>query len=284
VCAYLLTAYLREGSISSLPFIKRHESALVSAANNALGMLALRIKVPASLAVRHSGVSAVSLQYLLTYFQQYEGDIEDLLPAPPESRDAYQRMSKIMAVVNTQAYPAFLPVTLIPLHALIVLEWLKGFSLAAIIKARIAYHTKNGRPFQLPKLIRETMELIEQVARFRAPKYISAYMDVMKYHLNEIGRGDLISEDMDVGIALEFGVSTRTLVSLMELGLSRMSAVAIHEKIALDSLDREQSRAWIIEHDDQFAGMDIPAVILAEVRRKILGTPSEDPSLSVEEG
>jgi hypothetical protein len=70
----------------------------------------------------------------------------------------------------------------------------------------------------------------------------------------------------------------------MELGLSRMSAVAIHEKIALDSLDREQSRAWIIEHDDQFAGMDIPAVILAEVRRKILGTPSEDPSLSMEEG
>jgi hypothetical protein len=103
VCAYLLTAYLREGSISSLPFTKRHESALVGAANNALGVLALRIKVPASLAVRHSGVSAVSLQHLLTYFQQYEGDIEDLLPAPPESRDAYQRMSKIMAVVNTQA-------------------------------------------------------------------------------------------------------------------------------------------------------------------------------------
>jgi hypothetical protein len=103
VCAYLLTAYLREGSISSLPFTKRHESALVGAANNALGVLALRIKVPASLAVRHSGVSAVNLQHLLTYFQQYEGDIEDLLPAPPESRDAYQRMSKIMAVVNTQA-------------------------------------------------------------------------------------------------------------------------------------------------------------------------------------
>jgi hypothetical protein len=115
------------------------------------------------------------------------------------------------------------------------------------------------------------MELIEQTARFRAPKYISAYMDVLKLHLTEIGRSDLITSEMDVGVALEFGVSTRTLVSLIELGLSRMTAVELHEKIALDNLDRDKVKRWVEDHNNQFEGMNIPAVIVNEVRRKVLG-------------
>lgn len=281
VCAYLLTAYLREGSISSLPFTKRHNFDLVAVVNEALGSLASNIQIAPSIAVRHPGVSPVGLQRLLSFFRQYAGDIEELLPAPPESRDAYERMSKIMEVINQEVYPAFQPKTLIPLHALVVLEWLKGFSLASIIKARISYHNRHGRSVHLPKLIRETMEFIEQIARFRAPKYISAYMDVMKLHLTEIGREDLVTNDMDVGIALEFGVSTRTLISLIELGLSRMSAVVLHEKIVLDNLNREEVIAWIVENNDQFDGMDIPAVILREVRHKILGILPEDPTPTV---
>jgi hypothetical protein len=275
VCAYLLSIYLREGSILSAPFTKRHDANFVAAIDASLGKLASNISLSGTLASRHSGVSTVGLQRLLNYFREYAGDIEDLLPAPPESSDAYKRLTKIMEVINEQLYPAFQPATLVPLHTLVVLEWLKGFSLAAIIKARIEYHKRNKRPFQLPTLIRSTMDLIEQTARFRAPKYISAYMEVLKLHLNEIGREDLISTDMDVGLALEFGVSTRTLVSLIELGLSRMTSVELHEKIALDNLDREEAKKWIEEHNSQFEGMDIPTIILNEVRRKVLGITDE---------
>lgn len=70
-------------------------------------------------------------------------------------------------------------------------------------------------------LIRRTMELVEQIARFRTPKYFSAYMDVLHAHLRAIGRLDLIEDELDIGTQLEFGVSSRTLLSLMELGLSR---------------------------------------------------------------
>ncbi|WP_375306107.1 DEAD/DEAH box helicase [Bradyrhizobium sp. A11] len=271
VCAYLLALRLREGTILNAPFTRRHDGAFISAVDALLTQLVSNISLPAQLVNRHSAVSAVGMQKLLNYFRSYEGNIEDLLPAPPESSDAYNRMTRIMEIVNDQLYPAFQPPTLIPLHTLVVLEWLKGLSLAAIIRARISYHQRHKRPFQLPKLIRNTMELIEQTARFRAPKYIAAYMEVLKLHLREIDRGDLISNEMDVGLALEFGVSTETLVSLIELGLSRMAAVEIHEKIALDNLDRDQAKKWIEEHNEQFDGMDIPRVIVSEVRRKILG-------------
>lgn len=276
VCAYLLTTYLREGTILSAPFAKRHDEKLLVSLEAGLKELASNIKLPAEVAVRHSAVNAFGLQNLLDYFAAYAGDVRNFLPAAPESDDAYDRLTMIMGLINDHLYPAFIPSGIIPLHTLVVLEWLKGYSLAAIIKERIKYHTRNDLPFDLPTLIRNTMEVVEGVARFRAPKYLSAYMDVLKIHLTNIGRVDLIPTDLDVGVQLEFGVSTRTLLSLMELGLSRMSAVAINEKIAKHDLTREEARQWIVDYNSQFEGMEISPIILREVRRKILGVDVDD--------
>lgn len=104
---------------------------------------------------------------------------------------------------------------------------------------------KGERAVRLPALIRDTMDLVEQIARFKAPKYFSAYMDVLHLHLRQIGREDLIDPGLDIGTQLEFGVSSRTLLSLMELGLSRMTAVSLYEKIAKDDLTREACLSWI---------------------------------------
>jgi hypothetical protein len=175
-----------------------------------------------------------------------------------------------MRRINEHLFPAFLPNGLIPLYALIVVQWLKGFSLAMMIKRNIDYHRKVGKPFKLPGLIRNTMELVEQIARFKAPKYLSAYVDVLNLHLREIGRTDLIEDDLDIGTQLEFGVSSRTLLSLMELGLSRMSSVALYEKIARDDLSKEDCLRWVAEREAQFEGMDIPAIIVREIREKLL--------------
>ena len=50
----------------------------------------------------------------------------------------------------------------------------------------------------------------------------------------------------------------------MQLGLSRMSAVALYEKIARDDLDRDGCLSWINEHAPNFAGMDLPNLIVRE--------------------
>ena len=142
-------------------------------------------------------------------------------------------------------FPAFMPEGLIPLHALVTIEWMRGLSLAAIIQARLNYHRRKDQAIDLPKVIRNTMELVEQTARFRAPKYAAAYMDVLHVHLRRSGREDLITSDVDFGLMLEFGLSTKTLMSLIRLGLSRMSAVALYEKIARDDLDEASCREWI---------------------------------------
>lgn len=204
--------------------------------------------------------------------------METLLPAPPESDDAYKRLVGVMERINNYIYPAFYPQTLIPLHALVTNEWLRGLSLAAIIAARIKYHRRHGHTFELAKLFRDTMALVEQTARFLAPKYVAAYMDVLRFHLNSVGRADLVADDLDYGVMLEFGLSTKTLMSLMELGLSRMSAVELYEKISQDDLDQNGVKTWLAEYGPRLESLGVPSLIVREVQSRIGGRargPSE---------
>lgn len=275
VGAYLLSTYLRLGSISEASFAKRHDATELAKLDDSLAKLAEEIDISADIAERHPGVSAVGLQRLLEAFRSYEGDVENLLPAEVESDDSYDRFITIMRRINQFVYPAFQPEGLVPLHALIVVQWLKGMSLSSMIKKNIEYHQKNGKTYKLPVLIRHTMELVEQTARFRAPKYFSAYLDILNLYLREIGREDLIDHGLDIGTQLEFGVSSRTLLSLMELGLSRMSAVTLYEKIARDDLDKQSSIAWVLERQNQLEAMDIPMIIVREILSKLLPGDSD---------
>lgn len=155
-------------------------------------------------------------------------------------------------------------------HAVTVHRWLRGWSLARMIKARIENLQRRGKTVNIPKICRQTMEIVEQTARFAAPKYIAAYMDVLKVHLNEIERSDLLRESFDIGLALEFGISTPTLLSLMELGLSRMSAVALFEVIAMDDLDQEACRNWMRTNANDLESAGVPSIIVRELREKLL--------------
>ncbi|WP_440058656.1 DEAD/DEAH box helicase [Pseudomonas fragariae (ex Marin et al. 2024)] len=268
VGAYLLTTFMRLGSISAASLAKRHDAASIAKLEEALGALVTQIEIKIDLAARHPGVSAVGLQRLLEAFRSYAGDVENLLPAEVASNDSYDRFITIMARINKHLFLAFTPENRIKLFALIIFKWLKGYSLARIIRDSIEWHQDVGRSFKLPDLIRGTMELVEQIARFKAPKYFSAYMDVLHLHLREIGREDLIDDGLDIGTQLEFGVSSTTLLSLMELGLSRMSAVALYERIARDDLNREECVSWISERAGQLHAMDVPAIIIREVRER----------------
>lgn len=274
VGAYLLSTFLREGTIAGAGFAKRHSAEIIARLEVSLTALAEQIEIDAKIAARHPGVSALGLQRLLEAFRAYEGNIENLVPATVDSEDSYDRFVTVMRRINTHLFPAFLPDGLIPLHALIVVQWLKGFSLATMIRKNIDYHKRNNRAYQLPALIRSTMEFVEQTARFRAPKYFSAYMDILHIFLTEKDRADLISEGLDIGTQLEFGVSTQTLLSLMELGISRMSAVLLYEKIARDDLTKEDCIQWVADKNNQFDGMDLPAIIVREVRSKLLPKPA----------
>lgn len=149
VGAFLLNTYLRLGSLTKAGFAKRHDADSLAALDAQLSVIAASIQIPIEVSTRHPGVNAVGLQRLLNAFHEYEGDVENLLPAPSESVDSYDRYVTVMQRINSNIFPIFLPDGLIPLHALIVVEWLRGLSLSVIIRKRIEYHQRNNKPFKL---------------------------------------------------------------------------------------------------------------------------------------
>jgi superfamily II DNA/RNA helicase len=161
VGAYLLATHLRLGSIIQANLAKRHDPAILARLDDSLAAIAAGIEIGPDLAGRHPGVSALGLQHLLDAFRRYEGEIENLLPAAVDSQDSYDRFVTIMRRINQHLAPAFLPDGLIPLHALIVVQWLKGYSLATMIRRNIDYHRSRGRSYNLSVLIRNTMELVD---------------------------------------------------------------------------------------------------------------------------
>lgn len=278
VGAYLLTTYMRLGSIGQAELAKRHDPEFIARLDAVLAAIAADIEITPDLAGRHSGVSPIGMQRLLDTFREYAGDPENLLPIEVASDDSYDRFVTIMRRINASLFPAFEPDSRATVYALIVFQWLKGKSLAEIIRRNIAWHDEVKRKYTLPGIIRDTMALVEQIARFRAPKYLSAYMDVLRVYYVEIGREDLIDNELDIGTQLEFGVSSRTLISLMELGLSRMTAVALYEKIARDDLDQAQALKWVRDRDRQLDSMDLPVIIVRELRERLVAVDTAGPA------
>ena len=52
-------------------------------------------------------------------------------------------------------------------------------------------------------------------------------------------------------------VRSHRFISLMELGLSRMTAVVVYEKMAQDNLDQAQALKWVADRTDQLGAMDL---------------------------
>lgn len=263
VAAYLLAWRAREGSFFSAPSASRLSPDYAQALDQRLEALLDQIDLPAAIISRHPGVSAAALQALLNYFRDRRKPVEELLPSTPESDDAYPLLIAIFHRINTHLFPAFFPPSAIPVHALVTIEWMRGLPLGQIIRRRISYLREHNRPINLPAVIRETMRDVEEVARFRAPKYLAAYLDVLKHHLNEIGRGELFPEDLRFDLYLEFGVATETLLSLIGVGLSRTSAVAINEFMANDRLSEDGVIQWL--QSRRWETLDLPAVVRREV-------------------
>jgi hypothetical protein len=190
------------------------------------------IEIPKKIIFHNPGISPLALQGLLEYFKNYKSDVEDLIPGFPEDDNALSnyirlidRISKYLSGDSEKLnYP----------QALLVLNWIKGDSLSFIFSKNWRYWKEQGKT--LPNVIRDTMRKIEEYARFKFVKYSSCYIDVLKYYFNSIEREDLIEEIPDINIWLEFGTSQMTQVSLMSIGLSRTTAIAVSELIVADSL------------------------------------------------
>lgn len=220
-----------------------------------------RIRVPQSIIERNPGISPIAQQELLEYFENYKKGIENLIPVYPEDENSYNeyislisRIGKTLAKFNHK---------LAAYRSILILNWMSGYPLSLLIRDSINYYKKKNISKSVDSVCREVMSEIENFARFRFVKETSCYIDILKYFLSEKEEYKLLENIPDLSLWLEFGVSEETQISLLSLGLSRQSAIALSEIIPNNDMNKQQCLKWIMDSD--LENYELSPIIIYEI-------------------
>ncbi|UWR03470.1 DEAD/DEAH box helicase [Ruegeria conchae] len=272
VTAYLLSWFARNESIADCPSIQRIPVEFVPQIDFALKTATAQVRIPAEQITAHPGISSVALQALLDYFANSELELDDLLPPWPESDDAAPQLKQVFSRINEHMAFKFGNDTYQWACTFTTLDWMGGKRIAQMIRGSIERYKKNhpreaDEDIPYASLIRSTFEIVETVARFLAPKYLSAYLDVLRLHFQEQDRLDDFPENLKLDLFLEFGVSTDTLLSLIGIGLSRTSAIELNEYLARSDMSKEEVAEFL--RRGLWETYDLQNVVKREVRSTV---------------
>ncbi len=263
VFSYLMSCHILNGNITQAPWTRRFPDDIVQKIAEIVERVVADLSTPPEVILRNPGISPIAMDDLLHYFQERtakkEKGVEGLLPVFPESDDGVDEYRKILHRINKYLGNVFGPPKRVSQLALLIIQWMQGHPLARIISSRQKHYGSEN----ISNLILKTMQDVEEIARFQAPKYLGCYVGLLRVYLQRIDRQDLVQKLFELNVMLEFGVSQTTQLSLMGLGLSRSSAIALSELITDDSLDEAGCLEWLAEQT--WMTQDMPALIKREI-------------------
>lgn len=277
---------------ASLSLSADQKTRLSSNAREALTQLGL----PSAVLTSSWMVDPVALASLLTRQKELirKGEFSKLMPVNPAS-DAYtvynsiiRRMYKHLGGMTLSGEEGKKARGFVNHVTVTALSWMRGDPLTKLVRDAVKYRVSVAK--QVPRLkpeqavvdaaIREMFTLIEQTIRFKLVQWAKAYVDLLKFALEAEGRPEMVAQVYDFSLALELGVSTKTGRSLVEFGLSRITASAIAALITDSSLPPDKVKAWIGAQPPEMLSK-LSGLILAELRAKeLLGSELEDDTLS----
>lgn len=268
VFSYLAGIHVRYGGILQAPWASRYSASALRQLAEAVEQAVDGLAIERGIIARNPGISPFALDDLLKYFRERQGDVEELLPADPSSNDAAKAYAGIFGRLSRRASPNLGPEGgRAFMLALLVTRWMRGFPLARLIEERIDYLKRKSKPSDDATEIRNVMNEVEQIARFEAPRGLSCYSDVLRQHLKEIDREDLIEQLPQFNVFLELGVSQQTQISLIGIGLSRTSTIAVSEFITDDSMTEPQVLRWLVENEQLWRNFSLPVLVKKEIER-----------------
>jgi hypothetical protein len=171
------------------------------------------------------------------------------------------------------------------------LSWMRGIPLPALIKDAISFEERRSRKKENPDItiqdeavkadeiispkkinydakIRGVFEFVEDILRFKYVQLGRAYVDLLRFALNEAKMEEKARAVYDFPLALELGVSSVAGQAFIELGLSRITSSALESLIPDSDPTVETARKWLSD----LKGNEFPLskIIWSELSRKRL--------------
>ena len=264
---YVMNEYTRNNALSCAPISSMLSTEVLDGFQNAIESMLENIEIPNDIVLRHQGISPIAQQKLFSYFKGYRKDLQQLIPLMPEDTNAVDNYNKVINRIQRHIEgEAFSKYNFY--KAMLVVKWMRGYTLARIISENEKYFSsdKSKNKKKLPAIIRDTMRDVEEYVRFLFVKQSACYVDILSYYLSSIN-SELVSQVPSLNVWLEFGASQDTQIALMNLGMSRTSAIALSEYIAADNYDMKKCIEWIKATDIEL--LDLSLIIKEEIKQII---------------
>lgn len=225
---------------------------------------------------RNPGILPSAMMLLQSEFAALKpAELQALCPVLPESKDASKRYFDIFKFINEKlragwAVPDVRGDKRLWQLAFLAVDWMRGRPLALLIRTREKIAKEQGEDVvnELPKIIRAVMSDVETYARFQVPRFLRAYMDVLDAHATAQKIMPHVADFNDLELWLELGVSVRTTLSLMELGLSRTAAIELFETAGMETeMSKDKALIWLMARD--LDTLDLANLVKEEIRRVV---------------
>lgn len=236
------------------------------------------ITLPVEILKRSHNVSAHKQQELYRRLKERinakPSEVPSLIPLHPSDSQSFNSYASVLELCHEVILGIDTTRNLHRFHAILARQWMLGWSVPRIINSRIKRKKRKRESFDLRKLIRETLELIEEVIRFQTLRLFGCYNAVLGLALSESGAVDQSSQIPDIELFLEIGASNRTMVSLISLGLSRTVAIRLNGSRLEDDpeLGIEEAIQWLESQTSNLETLGLSPLQIAEVNEVLANT------------
>ncbi|MES2490662.1 MAG: DEAD/DEAH box helicase [Pseudomonadota bacterium] len=231
---------------------------LVEVAQNSSGALGLPSKILES----NWTVDLYGLQRLAKRMREKiaDGKLDDLIPVHPREANAYDRYGLIFGRLarEVMGYKGQSIAKYGNFVATYALLWMKGTPYPVILKKWIDFQRGRFPKKKTNDHVRDGFDFFETVLRFKMVQLGKAYIDVLLFVMKEMGHESRRGEVFDYALALELGVSTTSGRAFVELGTSRIAAIALEALFPDSELTPALAR-------EKLAALNLKAVTLSPI-------------------
>ncbi|WP_459902809.1 DEAD/DEAH box helicase [Campylobacter concisus] len=180
-------------------------------------------QLPDSIIRKHYSIHPRRLQKMYVYFKENSSNgLNEFIPKKAYQKHTNDNLKLIFKLIDVMLFDKGDENKQYELFSFIASSWIHDKPISQIILERNKYTKEN-----INSTIREVLEIIEKQIRYKYVIATHAYLDILKLVLLERDKDFDVDLIPNLPLYLECGTSDKTILSLISLGLSRLTSIKL---------------------------------------------------------
>lgn len=214
------------------------------------------ITLPREILESNKNISAYRQQELYDNLKEQSKFLgpDFLIPPHPKDTNAYERISSIFRTLrrilkkdDSERYKY---------HSAIAMQWMTGDTYREIIDESMKYSEGNE-----DSVVRETLKTLNNTIRYEYFKLMKCYNVIVSNLTETEDESDI--EFPNIPLFLQIGACERTMVNLIRMGVSRMTASMLMDYVPSEDMERDEIISWL--RDTPIPDLGLPNVCESEL-------------------